>query len=517
MGQEGGRDPAFAPDSAGELCRLTATAAVAALRRGEISPLELIDAAEARIAATDPTLNALPTLCLDRARDRARRLMAEGPAGGGVNDPVPPGWLAGLPIAVKDLVPVAGVRCTWGSPIFADHVPERSDILVERLEARGALVAAKSNTPEFGAGASTFNAVFGKTRNPWNPARSVAGSSGGAAACLAANQLWLATGSDLGGSLRTPASFCGVIGFRPSPGRVARGPETRPFDTLSVEGPMARTVEDTALFLDAMAGAHPEDPLALDAPALPYVDQLRRFRMGGPADGIAAVRALVSGDPSGAARLPRPPRAAWSPDLGGITPVDPEVAALCAAAAERLAAQGFELVELAQVPAGQRPDFAEAPETFQTLRAAGYAAGKAELLASHRDQLKPEVIWNIEKGMALTADSIGAALRAQGRLCARIGRFFESHDLLLCPAAIVPPFDVDIRWLEACQGERFETYIDWLRLATAITLTGCPAASIPAGLTADGLPVGLQLVGPPRMEGVVLGAGLLGADLAETA
>ena len=267
---------------------LTAREAVRLLRNGALAPLELIDAALERVAVTDGSLNALPTLCPERARERARRLMADPPDAPG------PGWLAGLPIVVKDLEDVAGVRTTYGSPIYADHVPGRSSLVVERLEANGAIVLAKSNTPEFGAGANTFNEVFGETRNPWNAALTCGGSSGGSAAALATGQTWLATGSDLGGSLRTPASFCSVVGLRPSPGRVATGPRELPFDTLSVAGPMARTVADVALMLDAMAGRHPADPLSLTEPAEPFT--------------IAAA----------SRRAPR--RVAFSPDLG-ISPV----------------------------------------------------------------------------------------------------------------------------------------------------------------------------------------------------
>ena len=268
------------------------------LRQGEVSPLDLIDAALARIAATDGVLNALPTLCADRARDRARRLTASASA------VAPgPGWLGGLPLAVKDLNDVAGVRTTQGSPIYADNVPARSDIMVERLEANGGVVLAKSNTPEFGAGANTFNAVFGETLNPWNPRLTVGGSSGGSAAALAAGQVWLATGSDLGGSLRTPASFCSVVGLRPSPGRVAHGPSTRPFGTLSVEGPMGRTVGDVALMLDAMVTRHPEDPLSLELPREP-------FQVA--AAGAAAAAGAWRSRPISASRpsMPRWPRSA---------------------------------------------------------------------------------------------------------------------------------------------------------------------------------------------------------------
>ncbi len=448
-----------------ELCRLTATEAVGLLKRGEISPLEMIDAAEARIEATDGAINALPTLCLDRARDHARRLME---AGGD-------SLLAGLPIAVKDLNDVAGVRTTYGSPIFEHHVPERSDIMVETLEARGAVVIGKSNTPEFGAGASTFNEVFESTRNPWNTEKSVAGSSGGAAAALAAGQTWLATGSDLGGSLRTPASFCSVVGLRPSPGRVARGPTTEPFNSLSVAGPMARTADDAALFLDAMAGQHREDPMSLAAPAVSFAETV-------------AMRQL-------------PKRIGYSPDLG-ISPVDGEVAAICEKAASAFADMGVEVVEA-------RPNFSEAMDCFQTLRAAGFVVSLGATLRSHRDMLKPEVIWNIERGLALNADDIAAAQLARGRLYRSAARFFETHDLLLCPTAIVPPFDVDTRYVEEVNGTTFESYIDWIAITFAVTLTSCPAVSVPAGFTEFGLPVGLQIVGPPRGEAETLTAAAL--------
>ncbi len=455
---------------AGELWRLTAVDAAALLRAGEVSPIELVEAVAARIAATDPHLNAMPTRCIERALDHAKRIMAE-PA----DAARPPGWLGGLPIAVKDLVPVAGVRTTWGSPIYAEHVPQRSDIFVETLEANGAIVVGKANTPEFGAGASTFNEVFGKSRNPWNVEKSCAGSSGGSASALAAGQVPLATGSDLGGSLRIPAGFCSVVGFRPSPGRIARGPQRMPFETLMVEGPMARTVRDAALFLDAMTGEHPEDPLSLARPAQSY------------SAGLAAPTA--------------PARVAYSPDLG-LGPVDGEVAAICAAAVQRF-------TDLGATVEADCPDLSRAADTFQTLRAALFAADKAELLRTQRDKLKPEIVWNIEKGLALTADEIGAAERERGRIYQRVVRFFRRYDLLVCPTAIVPPFDVDIRWIEEVEGHRFDNYVDWLAITFVLTLTACPVISVPAGFTAAGLPVGIQIMGPPRREDLVLAAAAL--------
>ncbi|MDH3714724.1 MAG: amidase family protein [Gammaproteobacteria bacterium] len=457
-----------------ELYRLTAMQAVRRLRDKQLTPLDLVEAAAARIEAVDGNLNAMPTHCFERAREHAKSLMKASA------ESRPAGWLGGLPIAVKDLVDVAGVRTTYGSPIYANHVPQRSDLLVERLEANGAIVIGKSNTPEFGAGASTFNEVFGKTRNPWNGAKSVSGSSGGSAAALASGQVWLATGSDLGGSLRLPASFNAVLGLRPSPGCVARGPELLPFATLSVEGPMARSAEDLALMLDAMSGTHPLDPLAVAAPARSYLQQV--------------------------GEMPPPRRIGFSADLGfGV--LNPEVGNICERAAATLAgACNAELV-------GDAPDLDGAQDCFQTLRAAQYAANHREKLAEHRELLKPEVIWNIEKGLALTAAEIGAAEHRRARLVQATGEFFQRCDLLVCPVAIVPPFDVDVRYVEQVGKHRFDNYIDWMTVTYVISLLGCPALSAPGGFTTDGLPVGLQIVAPPRHEARAIAA----AQILETA
>ena len=247
-----------------ELIALNAREAVALLRAGKVSPVEMVDAAAERIAEVDGAVNALPILCLDKARAQAKSLKTPDDPG--------PGWLAGLPVVIKDLNEVAGVRTTFGSPVFADHVPDADEISVSHLRRSGAVFLGKSNTPEFGAGANTFNEVFGKTLNPWNTALTCGGSSGGSAVALATGMAWLATGSDLGGSLRTPASFCSVVGLRPSPGRVAHGPGRNPFQMLSVDGPMGRTVGDVALMLDAEAGRHRRDPISLEAPAASFQD-----------------------------------------------------------------------------------------------------------------------------------------------------------------------------------------------------------------------------------------------------
>jgi len=454
-----------------ELISLTACQAVAMLRRREVSPLELVDASLERIAETDGRLNAMPTVCAERARAAARRIAAAMPEAGPWGESGL-GLLAGLPFAVKDLNDVAGVRTTYGSPIFADHVPERSDIMVETLEGNGGIVVGKTNTPEFGAGANTFNAVFGETVTPWNTALTCGGSSGGSAAALAAGQVWLATGSDLGGSLRTPASFCSVVGLRPTPGRVANGPNELPFNTLSVEGPMARNVDDVALMLDAMAGWHIEDPMSLAAPA----------------EGFRAATA----------RRSLPARVALAPNLGGITPLDPEVRDAVIGAARRFADLGAAVEEAC-------PDFSGAAEAFKTLRAVGFAAMKP-LYDQHRDKLKPDVVWNIEHGLSLDAEAIARAERLRGALYRDAARFFRNYDLLLCAAACVPPFDVKTRWLAELGGETFDNYVEWIRITYAVTLTSCPAISVPCGFTRDGRPIGLQIVGRPRGEAALLSA-----------
>ncbi|MCB1833868.1 MAG: amidase, partial [Geminicoccaceae bacterium] len=339
----------------------------------------------------------------------------------------------------------------------------------------------KTNTPEFGAGANTFNEVFGATVNPWNTALTCGGSSGGAAVSLATGMAWLADGSDLGGSLRTPAGFCSIVGFRPSPGRVPHGPGAAPFQTLGVEGPMARDVRDVALFLDVMAGHDPRDPISCDAPAESYSKAVQRPR--------------------------RPGKVAFSADLGGITPVDSKIARICGEAMRKLSSEGTTVIE------SRAPDLSKSRDVFEILRAELFAANKGPLLDTHRGLLKPEVVWNIERGLAVDAGQIGWAERERGLMAQRMAAFFEDHDLLACPTAIVPPFPVEMRFLESLGEHRFPTYIDWVAICYAITLTGCPAISIPCGFTADGLPVGLQLVGPPRGEAKLLQCAVMIEDL----
>ena len=443
-----------------ELCRLSARVAVDLLKRREVSPLELIDAAASRIAETDPQLNALPTLCLDRARSHAQRLMRDPPS-----DP-PPHYLYGLPIAVKDNVDVQGVRCTFGSTIFADRIPSESDIVVQRLETCGALVLGKSNIPEFAAGGNTYNEVFGVTRNPWNTDFTPGGSSGGTAAALAAGQVWLGTGNDFGGSIRLPSSFCSLVGLRPTPGVVPRL-QKQPYSALNVEGPMARTVADCALMLECEAGHHPLDPLS--AP-------------------IAHGSFMHA-----AARPRRAARVAFTLDLGVAPVVDPEVAHVCTAAAKKLESDGCQ-VELVC------PDLSDAERTFLTLRGVVFVANLGALLDKHRDVLKPDVVENIEFGLKLSGADIAQAEIAYGEIVRRMAHFFEQYDALIAPVTMTPPFTAEQRYLNSLHGVKFTSYLGWAITTSVISVTGCPVLALPCGFTKDGLPIGLQVIGPPRSD-----------------
>jgi amidase len=449
------------------LIALTATEAVARLKRREISPLELVEAAAARIAAVEPAVNALPTLCLDRARDHARRIMAgEGAAQAGH-----PGWLAGLPVSIKDLTDVAGVRTTYGSPIFRDHVPTASHPLVLRIEALGGIVIGKSNTPEFGAGGSTFNEVFGRTRNPWNTALTCGGSTGGGAVSVATGEAWLAHGTDHAGSLRRPGTYCGVVGLRPSPGRVTRGTPNNLFSPLSVQGPMGRCVADVALFLDTMAGWDLRDPLTYEAPAVPYAASL----------------------------APRPLRVAFTADFNGALPVDRETRAICEAAALRFRDAGCTVEHAA-------PDLGRLQEAFLILRSQHFVGDRELQLQSHRALLKPDIVWNTERGLAATPSQLAWAERERAAWYRRLAEFFTRFDVLVTPGAATPAFDVMLRHPESVAGTKLENYMAASMLNAAITLAGCPAVAVPAGLDQYGRPVGLQVAAPPRQDALALQA-----------
>lgn len=455
-----------------ELIRLTAREAVRRLSNGDITPLDLIDAAEKRIAACEPAINALPTLCLDRARDHARQLM-QGKRREATGEP---GWLAGLPLAIKDVNDVAGVRTTYGSPIFKDHVPETSHPVVERIERKGGIVIAKSNTPEFASGGSTFNEVFGRTSNPWNTSLTPGGSTGGGAAALAAGEVWLAHGSDHAGSLRRPAAYCSVVGLRPSPGRVTRGTSNNLYAPLSVQGPMARNIGDLALFLDTMAGFCPRDPQTFDAPA----------------------RSFLS-----AAEAPTPPRrVAWTDSFGGAFPVDRETRDICRAALAHFKAMGAEIEEAF-------PDPGEIAEAFMVLRAQSYVVDRELMIEQHRDQFKADIIWNTELGLKSTPSRIAWAERERAAFYRRVSAFYATCDVLVMPGASTPAFDVTKRMPARIDGEPLDNYLGGSLVTAIPTLMGVPSLVLPCGFDQFGRPVGLQMVGPPRGEAPLLAAAAL--------
>jgi amidase len=448
-----------------DLCAFDAVTLAGMLRRREVSAREVTAAHIGRVEAVDGSVNAVVTRCFDRAQARASEA-DEAIARGEVL-----GLLHGLPVAHKDLAETAGVRTTYGSPLFAGHVPDFDALQVERMSRAGAISLGKTNTPEFGAGSHTVNPVFGATRNPYDLSRSAGGSSGGAAAALAARMICLADGGDLGGSLRNPASFCNVVGLRPAPGRVPTWPLSDVADTFAVHGPMGRTVADVALLLAVLSGPDPRVPLALDAPAPALAEP-------------AGVTALLTRDLRGL-------KVAWSADLG--LPVEPAVRTALAPARQVLAELGCEVTDAA-------PDLSGADETFRTWRAFRFATGFGPLLSEHRDRLGPNVVWNTERGLELTVAELSRATVLRAELARRVAGFFETHEVLACPVSQVVPFDVTLDWVHEIDGMPQHTYLDWMASCYLISATGLPAISVPAGFTPDGLPVGLQLVGRWRAE-----------------
>jgi amidase len=448
-----------------DVCLQDAVAVAGMLRRREVSAREVVSAHIARIEAFDPAINAVVTRTFETAMARAAAAddaMASGRA---------VGLLHGLPVAHKDLAETKGVRTTYGSPLFAANVPQRDALVVQRMAEAGAISLGKTNVPEFGVGSHTVNAVFGATHNPYHPGRSAGGSSGGAAAALAARFIVLADGSDLGGSLRNPASFCNVVGLRPSSGRVPAWPFADVADTMGVAGPMGRTVADAALLLAVLAGPDPRVPLALDQ-APPAVSD------------AAQIRAVLDRDLKGI-------RIAWSPDLG--LPVEPEVLDVLSPARQVLAGLGGEVVDAT-------PDLSGADEVFRTFRAFAFATFRADLLTRRPDLVGPNVTWNIQQGLQLTTADLSRATLLRGELAERISAFFDNVEILACPVSQVAPFDVTLDWVHEINGRPLRTYLDWMASAYLISATGLPAISVPAGFTADGLPVGLQLVGRRRRD-----------------
>ncbi len=450
-----------------QLCFLTATELARRIRRRDVSAIDVLRAHVEQIERTNTQINAIVTTTFEAAQADAQRVDAQLARG---EDPGP---LAGLPVAHKDLTITKGVRTTFGSPIFKDFVPDRDALIVERLKAAGAVTVGKTNTPEFGAGSQTFNPVFGATRNPWDPTRTTGGSSGGAAAALACGMVPIADGTDLGGSLRNPASFCNVVGFRSTPGRVPMWPSLNAWFPLGIAGPMARTVEDAALMLSAMAGPDPRSPISVHQPGAMFAAPLGRDFRGA--------------------------RVAWSPDLGGL-PVERPVRDVLAQALPALADIGCVVEEAT-------PDLAAVDEIFEVLRAWHFEMAHGELVRSKRDQVKQTVIWNVEAGAKLTGADVGRAERLRTELFHRLREFFTRFDFLVCPVVQVQPFDVDKEYPMEVDGHAMGSYLEWMRSCSRISATSLPALSVPAGFTPDGLPVGLQIVGPYLDDFAVLQLG----------
>jgi amidase len=451
-----------------DLCFVPAVDLLRLYRARKVSPLEVMQAVLARIDAVNPKLNAYVTLARESALADARKATVAVKR----RTATPP--LFGIPVSIKDLTPTRGLRTTWGSKIFEHHVPEEDALIVERLRAAGAIVVGKTNTPEFGAGGNTFNAVFGATRNPWNPALTCGGSSGGAAVALATGMGPLAQGSDTGGSLRTPAAFCGVVGFRTTPGLVPYYPKALAWDSIGVTGPMARTVTDTALMLSVIAGPDDRAPLS-------YNVDTRQFL-------AATKRPSVKGW-----------RVAWTPDLNGLIPVDADVAAVAARAVRVFRSLGAKVEHAC-------PDFSEVNEIVLGTRGISMVANLAQHLPRWKNQMQKGLVWNIEQGLSLTPVQIGRAETLRTELWHRVRAFMETRDLLILPTVAVPPFPVELPYPTEINGKPLDNYTQWFFLTYGITLTGLPAISVPCGFTRDGLPVGLQIVGRRRQETAVLRA-----------
>ena len=442
-----------------ELCFLTATELAQRIRTRELSCEEVMRAHIDQIERVNPAVNAIVTFVPEQALAAARSADAALVAGHAPAPEAAP--LYGLPVAHKDLVLTKGMRTTFGSPLYREFVPDSDSLIVERLKSAGAITLGKTNTPEFGAGSQTFNTIFGATRNPYDPSKTCGGSSGGAAVALACGMVPIADGSDLGGSLRNPASFCNVAGFRPSAGRVPSWPAFNAWYSLSVVGPMARTVRDLALQLAATAGPDPRAPISIAEPGATFARPLQRDFKG--------------------------MRLAWSQDLGGL-PVDARVTAV-------LEAQRPVFEDLGMIVEDAQPDFADADQVFKVLRAYNFALSYGTLLESKREQMKDTVVWNIEQGVQLTGPEIGRAERNRTELYHRVRQFMERYAFLAAPVAQVLPFDVDQPWVTEINGQRMHTYVDWMRSCYFITVTGLPAISVPCGFSEEGLPVGLQIVG----------------------
>ena len=455
-------NPSPTGSDADGLCDFSATELVARIKRKDVSAREVMSAHLVRIERVNARVNAIVTLVADRAladAARADERLAHA-------DPI--GVLHGLPVAHKDLVDTAGIRTTYGSLFYRDHVPEHDAEIVSRIRAAGAITCGKTNSPEFGAGSQTFNRVFGATRNPYDLTKTCGGSSGGAAVALACGMVPIADGSDTGGSLRNPAAFCNVVGFRPSPGRVAN--DSSSWSPLSVSGPMARSVADVALFLSAIAGPTPRSPLSLS-------------------DDGAQFRAPLDRDFKGV-------RVAWWRGLGGI-PIEAEVRRVVDANRQVFESLGCTVEE-------NEPDFEDVDQAFKALRYAANHPRYSQLVHERPEWVKDTIKYEVAEAERLTGADMGRALARQARMYEQSREFFERYEYFVLPVTQVSPFSIDLPYPTEIDGTPVPSYVDWMRSCWYVTMMSNPAISVPAGFTSAGLPVGIQIVGRHRGDWSVL-------------
>ena len=437
------------------LCFFSALELANKIRKGEVSSVEVMEAHLAQIEKVNSKVNAIVTLIPELALENAKKADKKKAKGSSL------GSLHGLPVAHKDLVATKGIRTTFGSLVYKNFIPSKDALLVERLRDAGAIMVGKTNTPEFGAGSQTFNQVFGATLNPYDLRKTCGGSSGGAAVSVACRMLPFADGSDLGGSLRNPANYCNVVGFRPSVGRVPSWPNESAWNTFSVDGPIARTVGDVSLMLSALSGPDQRCPISIPERGEKFLKPLDCNLKG--------------------------VRIAWTSDLGGL-PVDSRIT-------ETIESQRDVFKDLGCIIENESPDFSDADEIFKTFRAWYYELNLGSLLYQHRDKIKDTVVWNIEAGLKLSGKDLGQAEKKRTKLLYKFQEFMQNYDFLALPVSQVPPFPVEQEFVSEINGIEMDTYLDWMKSCYFISVTGHPAISVPCGFTVEGHPVGIQLVG----------------------
>ncbi len=447
-----------------DLCFLSALELAALIRAKTVSAQEVMRAHLRQIERVNPRVNAIVTLVAEQALDNAR--IADQAQALGPKRRKKMGPLHGLPVAHKDLFETAGIRTTFGSRIFKNHVPDRDAIIVERAKRAGAITIGKTNTPEFGAGAQTFNEVFGATANPYDLTKTCGGSSGGSAVALACGMVPLADGSDHASSLRNPAAFCGVVGLRPAPGRVPTAPASNPWSTMSVDGPMARSVADLALYLSVIAGPDPRSPISISESRTKFARDLGRdFKNT---------------------------RVAWFRDLGGV-PFERRILDIVNAQKKIFEGLGCTVEEA-------EPDWSGAADSYSVLRALGYVGAHSENLRNHRNLLKDTIVWQVEEGRKLSAEQIARATAQRAQLWERMRAFMDRYEFFVLPTTQALPFDIRQPYVTEIEGVKMDSYIDWMRSCFYITMVETPAISLPCGFTPEGLPIGLQIVGRHRDE-----------------